>query len=283
MSHGTALPSAPPPEIRFHRKIRPAAAVRELWRSRELLRSLVERELRAQYKQAVLGFAWAVITPVAFMVVFTAFFQRVANVETHGIPYPVFAYVGLLPWTFFSGAVMRGGLSLLSNASLLNKVYCPREVFPLAGLASAAIDTAIAMAVLGVLFVITGVIPRPTAVLVPVLVVIQMAFTAGVTLMVAAVVVYFRDLRHALPLVLQFGILATPVAYGLDVIPERVRLAYSLLNPLGPVIDGYRRVVLFGQPPHWETLVPAAMASVVWLVGAFVLFKQLETGFADVV
>jgi ABC-2 type transport system permease protein/lipopolysaccharide transport system permease protein len=283
MSRATPLPSAPPPELRFRRRIRPIAAARELWRSRELLRSLVERELRAQYKQAVLGFAWAIITPVAFMIVFTVFFRRVANVDTQGIPYPVFTYVGLLPWTFFSSAVMRGGLSLLSNAALLNKVYCPREVFPLAGIMSAAIDTLIALGVLGVLFVVTGVTPQPTSVLVPVLLVIQLAFTIGVTLLVAAVVVHFRDLRHALPLALQFGILATPIAYGLEVIPQNVRVIYEVLNPLAPIIDGYRRVILFGQPPLWETLVPAALASFVWLAGAFVLFKHLEIGFADVV
>jgi ABC-type polysaccharide/polyol phosphate export permease len=283
MNPAVPLPSAPPPELRFRRRIRPAAAVRELWQSRELLRSLVEREFRAQYTQAVLGFAWAVITPVAFMVVFSLFFRRVANINTHGIPYPVFTYVGLLPWTFFSGAVTRGGLSLVSNAALLNRVYFPREIFPLAGIVSAAIDTAIALIVLGVLFVATGVTPQPTSVLVPLLLVIQLAFTMGLTLTVAAIVVYFRDLRHALPLALQFGILATPVAYGLEVIPERWRLAYGVLNPLGPIIDGYRRVILFGQPPHWETLLPAALASLVWVVGAFVLFKQLEMGFADVV
>ncbi|MDQ7857672.1 MAG: ABC transporter permease [Armatimonadota bacterium] len=258
-------------------------AARELWRSRELVHSLVERDLRAQYKQAVLGVAWAVVTPLAFMVVFSVFFRRVATVDTQGIPYPLFSYVGVVPWTFFSSAVTRGGLSLLSNAALLNRVYCPREVFPLAGVISAGIDTLVALAVLGILFALSGVAPRPTSVLAPMLVLTQLAFTVGVTLTVAALVVYFRDLRHALSLVLQFGVLATPVAYGLEVIPRHLQVLYGLVNPLGPVIDGYRRVILFGQTPQWETLAPAVLASCVWLVGAFVLFKKLEVGFADVV
>ena len=199
----TQTPSGPPAELRFRPQLRLVASLRGLWRSRELVRSLAEREIRARYKQAVLGFAWALITPLALMLVFTAFFQRVAKVQTSGAPYALFAYLGLLPWTFFSTSMSQGGQSLILNTSLLNKVYCPREVFPLASVVVAGTDMAVATVALVVLFPIMGYVPRATSAWVPVLLLIQVAFTAGVTLAMSAVIVYLRDLRHALPILLQ--------------------------------------------------------------------------------
>lgn len=278
-----AMLEEPPSDLRFRRRVRVAEAVRELWQGRDLIRSLVERELRAQYKQAMLGLAWAILTPVSLMVVFSLFFSKFANIDTAGVPYPLFTYIGLLPWTFFSTSVTRGGMSLIGNAPLLNKVYCPREIFPLSGVISAGVDTTIAVGVLGLLFVATGFWPKATSIFVPLLLLIQVAFTLGLTLIVAAVVVYFRDLRHAVPLLLQFGLLATPVAYGLDVVPPRLQTLYAVLNPLGPLINGYRRSVLYGQPPAWDILLPAALSSMAVLSAGYVLFKRLETGFADVV
>ena len=130
----------PPAELRFRRHFNLVASMRELWHARDLIRSLAERDLRARYKQAILGIAWAVITPIALMVVFTVIFHRVAKVDTNGVPYPLFSYLGLLPWGFFSSSVQQGGLSLLTNNSLLNKVLCPREVFPLSQVVEAGVD-----------------------------------------------------------------------------------------------------------------------------------------------
>jgi ABC-2 type transport system permease protein/lipopolysaccharide transport system permease protein len=273
---------SPPAELRFRRRISPRAVVRELWTSRELVRTLAERELRARYKQAFLGFGWAVLTPLALMLVFSVFFQRVAKVNTGGAPYPIFAYVGLLPWTFFSAAVSQGGQSLVQNVSLLNKVYCPREVFPIAMVKVAAVDTAVALPALGILFILSGFGPRPTSVWVPVLLLIQVAFTLGITFIASAIVVYLRDLRHALPVILQLGLFATPVAYGIEIVPHRFRAIYSALNPLAPVIDGYRRTVLLGLPPRGHLLVLGSITAVASLVIGYVIFKRLEAGFADV-
>jgi ABC-type polysaccharide/polyol phosphate export permease len=273
---------APPPEIRFRYRLRLGRSLRELWRSRELVRSLAERELRARYKQAVLGFAWAILTPVALMLVFTVFFQGVADVDTGGAPYALFAYLGLLPWTFFSISMNQGGQSLIQNISLLNKVYCPREVFPLASVAVAATDTAVALLPLGILFATLGFAPKATSAWVPVLLAIQVAFTVGLTLIISAVVTYLRDLRHALPVFLQLGLFATPVAYGIDVVPRAYRVLYAALNPLAPVIDGYRRTVLHGLPPDWHLLLPGAITAVAVLVAGYLVFKRLEKGFADV-
>lgn len=269
-------------DLRFRRRVRLLGAIREVWRARELVRTLAERELRARYKQAVLGVAWAVVTPLALMLVFTLFVNRIARIDTGGAPYPLFAYVGLLPWTFFSTSVNQGGQSLVQNIPLLNKVYCPREVFPLASVAVAGLDSAVALVALGGLFVFTGYAPAATSYWVPILLLVQVAFTLGVTLITSAVVVYLRDLRHALPILLQLGLFATPVAYGIDVVPVSLRVLYAVLNPLGAVIDGYRRTVLLGLGPNWDLVLPAAGSALAVLVVGYLVFKRMETGFADV-
>jgi ABC-type polysaccharide/polyol phosphate export permease len=277
----TDLGAGPPPEILFKLRVRFLDAVREVWGARELVRTLAERDFRVRYKQAVLGFAWTLLTPFALMVVFTIFFKRVANVDTGGVPYPLFAYLGLLPWTFFSTSVSNGGQSLIVNSQLINKVYCPREVFPLASTVVAAVDTAISVLMLCLLFVVTGFLPKPTSVWLPVMLAVQVTFTFGLTVLTSAVVVYFRDLRHVLPILLQLGLFATPVAYSMDVVPENLRVLYSAANPLAPVIDGYRRTILYGSAPNWELLIPGAITSLVVIVVGYLVFKRLEPGFAD--
>jgi ABC-type polysaccharide/polyol phosphate export permease len=272
----------PPPALRFRRRVRPVESARELFRARELLRTLAERDLRVRYKQAVLGMAWAVLSPVMLMLIFTLLFSRAIKVNTGGAPYPLFAYLGLLPWTFFSTSVSTGGQSLLNNIPLLNKVYCPREVFPLAAVLVGAVDMAVASLVLGILFGAAGFAPRSTSYWVPLLLLVQLAFTIGVALVVSIVIVYLRDLRHALPIILQFGLFATPVAYGLQIVPARLRGLYSAIDPLGPVIDGYRRTVLYGQAPDLHLLAIAAASSLAFLCGGYLVFKKLETRVADV-
>ena len=272
----------PSPELRFRREMHFVGSFRDLWRVRELVRTLAERDLRARYKQAALGMMWAVLTPLALMLVFTLFLQRVAKFDTGGVPYALFSYLGLLPWTFFSTSVSIGGQSLVSNSTLLNKVYCPREVFPLASVVAAGFDMAVAALVLAVLFAISGFAPKATAVWVPVLLPIQILFTISITLIVSSVLVYLRDLRHVLPIVLQLGLFASPVAYGMSVIPSSFRGIYSAINPLAAVIDSYRRTVLLGLPPDWKLLAPAAATTVVLFAVAYTFFKRMETGFADV-
>jgi ABC-type polysaccharide/polyol phosphate export permease len=275
--------AGPPPELRVRRRIRLLASLVEVWRRRELIRSLVERELRARYKQAILGFAWAVITPLLLMLVFTLVFPRVAKVSTSGAPYPLFAYLGLLPWAFFSTSVSSGGQSIITNMTLLNKVYCPREVFPIASVGVAAADSAVAVVVLCLLFVVTGFVPHPDALWIPALLAVQVAFTLGLTMVMSAVIVYLRDLRHTLPIILQLGLFATPVALSIDdLVPARWQTLYVAVNPLAAVIDGYRRTILHGLAPRGDLLLVAAVSTLVFLVGGYALFKRLETGFADV-
>jgi ABC-2 type transport system permease protein/lipopolysaccharide transport system permease protein len=272
----------PPDHLRYRRALQFRAAMRELWADRVVVRSLAERELKARYSQTVLGFLWALLAPITLMVVFTVFLQRVADIDTRGVAYPIFSYVGLIPWTFFQGAVSTGGLSLISNTALLNKVYAPREVFPLASIATRTVDSACATLALFVLFAIYTEAPAVTSYWAIPLLAIMFAFTTAVTLFVSAATVYLRDLRHALPLLLQLGLFVSPIAYSVDNVPEKWRELYVALNPIAAVIDGLRRSVLYGEAPHAMYTSVAAAASLVLLAGAYLAFKQMETGFADV-
>lgn len=282
MSSLQPIPSSPPPELRFRRKIELVASVRELWRSRALIRTLAERDLRARYKQTSLGFAWAIVPPVGMLIVFSVFVKRIGNVFTEGVPYELYAYVGLITWGFFSTAIGGAGQALLSNMSLMNKVYCPREVFPLAGIATAAVDAAVSGVVLLGLFVINGYAPRLTSVWVPVIFLVQLAATTGAVLLMSVAIVYLRDLRHALGIILQIGLFATPVAYSIRAVPIEWRSLYCFVNPIAAVIDAYRQTILLGNPPAWSLFGPAVASSALLLVGAFAVFKKLETGLADV-
>ncbi len=276
------LAATPPPELRYRRKMRFGVFLRSAWRSRSLVRALAERELRARYKQAFLGFAWAFIGPLGYVIAFTLFFNRVADIETQGVPYVLFSYVALIPWGFFSATLTAGALAPMTNLVLLNKVACPREVFTIAAITTAAVDAAIVALALPVLFVATGFMPAITSLWVPLVLLVQLMFGLGLALLLGAVLMYVRDVRHGLPIVTQVLLFATPVAYGFDQVPERWRGLYSLLNPMGPIIDAYRRTILFGSPPDWRWFGIAAAASVVLLVVGYVTFKKLEPGFADV-
>ena len=282
MSVVETLPDAPPPELRFRRRISVVASLKELWRSREFVRALFQRQLRARYKQAFLGFAWAIIPPLVFMVVLSLFVGKAVKIPTAGLPYPLFSYVALVPWTFFAAAVSGGAISIVTSLDILNKMYVPREVFPISMILSTSFDALISLVGLGILFGVYSSAPKVTSVWVPVLVLVQLVFTVAVVLIVSSVVVYLRDLRHAVPLITQIGLFATPVLYGMDRVPSSWHLAYSVLNPLAPVIDGYRRTVLLGQPPEWRLLLPAAAMSIGLLIVGFRTFKRLEVGFADI-
>jgi ABC-type polysaccharide/polyol phosphate export permease len=276
------LPDGPPPELRFRRRVRLGRSLREAWHARELVVTLAQRDFLVRYKQAELGIAWALVTPVVLVAIFALLFNRIAHVDTNGAPYVLFAYLGLLPWTFFSTTLTQSATCLLNNRPLLNKVRFPREVFPVSLAVVSGVDSAIACLVLAVLFVFYGEVPAATSVCVPALFAIQVAFTLAVALFASIVVVYLRDLSLAIPMLLQVGLFATPVAYGLDAVPGWLLPIYSAVNPLGPVIDGYRRSILYGE---WPAAMPTAIAAVsatVMLAGAYLVFKRLEPGIADV-
>lgn len=275
------LPDLPPPELRFRRGLNFGSALRNLWEHRHVVTNLGIREIRVKYNQAVLGFAWAILTPFVLMVVFSVFLSGRLKIGTHGIAYPVFAYTGLLAWTFFSSAVSSAGNILVSNP-LLNKVYAPREVFPLATIGTSAVDAIAASIVLVGLFAIYDVWPKATAVWIPVLLLVLAAFTVGASLLFSALTVYARDLRHALPLLLQVGLFASPTFWGIEKIPSQWRSLYMFVNPVAMVIDGLRQTVLYGHAPNFKYLGLAATSAVLMLIVGYGVFKRLETGFADV-
>lgn len=275
---------APPPDLWFRRRIKLRHAVRDVWQFRELILSLAERDYRARYKQAVLGIAWAILTPVMLMVVFTVVFTKIGHVNTGGAPYVLFSYLGLVPWTFFSNSLSSGGTNIVTNMPIVNKVACPREVFPFAAIVVGALDALIASAVLVILFVVTGYAPRPETFYAPLLLAVLLVYTVGVTLVVSAALVYLRDLRQVLPVVVQLGLFATPIAYGMNVIAHsRPKLmAYSLLDPVAPVVDGLRRGVLQGMAPDWTLLGMGAIGAFIAFIVGYVVFKRLEVGIADI-
>jgi ABC-type polysaccharide/polyol phosphate export permease len=278
---GAELEAGPPPHLRFRRSLRPTQVYEQLWESRHLIWNLGKRELRLRYSQAVLGLAWAILTPFVLMVVFSVFVKHVANPQTHGIPYPIFSYTGLLAWTFFASAVGSAANVLISNP-LLNKVSAPREVFVVATIGTSGADALIAASVLGIMFIIYWIAPQPTSVWVPVLLLVLATYTLGVGILASSLTVYLRDLRHALPLILQVGLFATPVFYGLGAIPAQYRAVYVFLNPVAMVIDGLRETVLYGNAPNLSYLGLASISSVIVFLAGYLIFKRLETGFADV-
>ena len=277
-----STPPEPPPNAKFRRRITLVGTIRELSESRDLLRAMAIREYRARYHQTRLGMAWAVITPVLLMLVFTAFVPRVTKVDTGDIPYPVFAYLGLIPWSFFSTSCSRGALTLVFESSIVNKVRCPREVFPLATISTAFIDMVISFGVLAVIMVVTTTPPTATIVWTPLILVVMVLATIGIVLLLSITIVYVRDIGQALPLLLQLGLFATPVAYGFATLSSKVGDWYAAFNPFVGVIEALRACVVGGSPPPWELFGPSAIGAALWFFAGTLVFKHFEVGIADV-
>jgi lipopolysaccharide transport system permease protein len=253
----------------------------EVWRYRELLAFLAWRDVAVRYKQAVLGIAWAVIQPFTQMVVFTIFLGRLAGVPSDGMPYAVFAYLGLLPWTCFASAVTRAGGSLVANAALITRVYVPRVVVVLAATLSAVMDLLVASLVLGALLAWYGIVPSPAALLLLPLLGLVLLTATGLGMGLAALNVRYRDVQHAVPFLLQLWLFATPVVYPLRLVPESWRPLMAL-NPMAGVVEAWRAAVV-GLPIPWpRLLISTASALVLAALGAW-LFRRAERSFADLV
>jgi len=247
----------------------------------DLLVTLCRHRINVRYKQSILGGLWAILQPVAMMLVFTVVFTRLARIPSDGVPYALFAYTGLLPWTFFSGAVASGTNSLVSNASLITKVYFPREILPLSYVVAAAVDLLIGSTVLLGLAIWYHVpLTAGLAMVIPIVIVIGV-FALSCSLVLSAIHVRFRDVGMALPIGLQLLMFSSPVLYSLDAVPQTWRGLY-LLNPLAGLIDAFRRSVL-GLPLHAPELVVAVLVTVVALPVSYILFKHAEVTIADLV
>ncbi len=277
------IPESPPPEWRYRRALRVGSALRELARSRHIIVGLVIRQIRSQYSQQVLGLAWAVLAPLAQMFVFTFLLNRIGNstFSTGGVPRPLFLYVGLTAWSFFSSSVSSAGSSLVGNP-LLNKIYAPREVFPLSQVCSSGVDALASTALLPLLFLAAGRWPSSTFYWIPLLIIILAIATVAFSLTVSAVTVYVRDLRSGLPLILQLALFLTPILYPISQIPAQFRTLTVTVNPIAGAVDGIRACLFYNQAPDPTYTLLAAGSSLIYLIGGFLLFKRLETGFADV-
>ncbi|MEX2546966.1 MAG: ABC transporter permease, partial [Chloroflexota bacterium] len=257
--------------------------LRELWAYRELAYFLVWRDVKVRYKQTVFGAAWAVIQPFMLMVVFTLFLGRVSGIAPPGVPYPLFTFSGLVPWTLFATSVIGSSDSLVGAAHIIQKVYFPRLLLPAAAIGSHLLDFVIAIAVLSLLMLYFGFLPSLAVLWVIPLTVLVMATALALGVWLSAINVRYRDVKHAVPFLVQVWLFASPVAYSTDFVPEQWRTIYYL-NPMAGIIDGFRWALLgHGEAaPVGPVLMAAGVTAVVLLLG-LAYFRRVERTFADVI
>lgn len=254
----------------------------ELWEYRELLYFLVWRDVKVRYKQTALGAAWAIIQPFFAMVVFSVFFGRLAKIPSDGVPYPIFAFCGLLPWQLFAHALTECGNSLVANERLITKVYFPRLVIPLAAVLAGLVDFGVAFLVLVAMMAYFGIVPGMAIVTIPLLLLMALATALAVGLWLSALNVQYRDVRYTIPFLTQFWLFATPVAYPASLVPERWRALVGL-NPLAGVVEGFRWALLGTGTAPGTLMTVSAVVILALLVSGLYYFRRMEKIFADVV
>ena len=253
-----------------------------LWDYRELLYFLIWRDIKVRYKQTVLGAAWAVIQPFFTMVVFSLFFGRLAGIPSDGLPYPIFAYAALVPWTFFANGLAQSADSLVGSANLLRKVYFPRLLIPTAAVLGGIVDFVIAFIVLLGLMLFYGVWPGGNLLWLPLLLMLALITALGVGLWLSALNVMFRDVRYVVPFLIQFWLFATPIAYPSSLLDEPWRTVYGL-NPMAGVVEGFRWALLGTANAPGPMLAVSSVMAIATLVGGAFYFKRMEKTFADMV
>ena len=279
-------PAAREPSPAF-RRIQPSSGwvgvdFRELWAFRELLAFRAVRDLKVRYKQTLFGAAWAVMQPLATMVVFSIFFGRLAGLDQRTeVAYPVSVFCALLPWQLFAACLTQSSNSLVDNAHVLTKVYFPRLIVPLATLLCALVDFCVSFVVMLLMMAWYGIAPGPAIVLLPVFLLFALAAALAVGLWLSALNVLYRDVRYVVPFVVQLWLFATPVAYPIDLVPARWQWAYGL-NPMVGVIGGFRWALLGDAPPRASMLVSVLITAAL-LVGGLYYFRRMERHFADVI
>ncbi|MDD5542171.1 MAG: ABC transporter permease [Acidobacteriia bacterium] len=253
----------------------------ELWEYRELLYFLTWRDIKVRYKQTFMGAAWVIVQPLFTMILFTLFFNKFVGLKSGNIPYPYFAYAGLLLWTFFSNAVINGTTSLISNTNLITKVYFPRMFIPAAAVGAGLVDLAVASVFLLVLGFHYGIRPSWSLLLMPVFFLLATLLALGVGLLASALTVRYRDLRHALPFIIQFWLFASPVIYPFAIVPSKWRWV-MLMNPFTGIVEGFRSSVT-GAALGWHDIVIAAGITLALLVLSIYVFRRAEDTFADLI
>ena len=256
--------------------------LRELWDYRELLYFLTWRDIKVRYKQTVLGAAWAIIQPFFMMVVFSLFFGRLAHVPSDGIPYPIFTFCALLPWGLFAQALTESSNSLVANERLITKVYFPRLIIPISAVLGGLIDFAIAFVILLLMMVYYGIRPTWAIVMLPAFLLLAIMTALGVGLWLSALNVKYRDVRYTITFLVQFWLLATPVAYPSSIVPARWRPLFGL-NPMAGVVEGFRWALLGKSEGPGVLLAVSIVVVILILIGGLYYFRRMEAEFADVV
>lgn len=253
--------------------------IRHLWAYREVLYFLVWRDVKVRYKQAVLGVAWAIIQPLFLMLIFTFFFGKLVRVPSDGIPYPLLVYAAIVPWSFFSNAIVSSGNSLTGNSNLITKIYFPRLLIPMAAIGAGLVDFAIASILLSILLPYYGVGLTWNILFYPVLVILTALLALAVGIFMSALNAKYRDVRHALPFIIQLWMFSTPIIYPMRIVPEDARWLVAL-NPMTGLVEGFRSC-LFGRSFDWPALGYAALIAILALICFTYIFRHMEDSFAD--
>ncbi len=281
-AHTSALPAPEPPIVRVEASGRRVAlGLADVWEYRELLYFLVWRDIKVRYKQTVLGAAWAIIQPFFTMLIFSVVFGRLARIPSDDVPYPLFCFAALVPWTFFSSGMLQAANSLVGNTNLLKKVFFPRLVIPMAAVAAMMMDFGCAFLVLLAMMIYYGVAPSLAVTAVPLFVLLAFGTSLGAGLWLSALNVKFRDVKYVVPFLLQVWMFATPIAYPSSLLDGPWRTVYAL-NPMVGVVDGFRWALLgTATVPDRTLLASSAMATLLLISGAY-YFRHTERTFADI-
>jgi lipopolysaccharide transport system permease protein len=234
-----------------------------------------------RYKQTFLGAAWAIFQPFISMVVFTIFFCVLVKVPSDNIPYPIFVYAGLLPWTLFSNGLSRGSMCLLNESNMISKIYFPRLIIPISSFGSGIVDFLISSVIMIVMMYYYGIAPTPSILIFPFLILVTLIAALGISVILAALTVTYRDVKYIAPFLIQIWMYATPVIYPVSIIPEKWRWVLSL-NPMSGIIDGCRSA-LFGKAFNWSNLFLSVIISLLFLGVGLIYFKKVEYRFADII
>jgi len=254
----------------------------ELWEYRELLYFLAWRDIKVRYKQTVLGAAWAIIQPFFTMVVFSIFFGRLAGIPSDGVPYPVFSFAALVPWTFFANGLNQSSNSLVNSAQLIQKVYFPRLIVPIATVLSGVVDFALAFVVLLGMMLYYGLMPTINVLWLPAYLLLALITSLGVGLWLSTLNVEYRDVRYMVPFISQFWLFATPIAYPSTLLSEPWRTLYGI-NPMVGVVEGFRWALLNTDTRPGPMILASWLMALAILVGGAFYFRRMEKTFADVV
>jgi lipopolysaccharide transport system permease protein len=254
----------------------------DLWEYRELLYFLVWRDIKVRYKQTALGAIWAIIQPFTTMVVFSLFFGKLAKIPSDNIPYPIFCYAALVPWTFFANGLTQSSESLVGNANLIRKVYFPRLTIPVAAVLSGIVDFGLAFVVLLGMMLYYGIVPTANVVWLPLFLLLALVSSLGIGLWLSALNLKYRDVRYVVPFLTQIWLFVTPIAYPSTLLPARWQLVYGL-NPMAGVVRGFRWALLGTQTAPGPIVIVSALASLLILAGGVFYFRRMERTFADLV